>query len=105
MTPEQKKLLAGRMISLVAAIPGKESVNVFCDIEDGGVHFFRGEKQEMSAYVDVRFNGECDFKYKQNFTKKVYEMFENEWGIEKEFMYLTILEYPDWGARGILKKL
>ena len=73
------------------------------DFADVKAAYMAGELQGNSAYVDGKLWGKFSFDIKSEFTRVMFELFESVLGVSKDRMYLTILEYETWGAKGKLK--
>lgn len=104
LTPSQKlevKEGFGRAIEL---IPGKLEEKMMMSIEDGENMFFRGIEKEAFAYVQVHLKDKAEFEDKAKMTEAIYNTLEEKAGIDKNDCYLSILEFDEWGSRGVLKK-
>jgi phenylpyruvate tautomerase PptA (4-oxalocrotonate tautomerase family) len=95
---EKIKAELGRLISL---IPTKDEAGLLVDFS-GDHKIFKAGKEVNGAFVDLRLYKKSDLEPKKKFTQGVFELFTRELGIEKEHIYLTIIELDTWGSGGDL---
>jgi hypothetical protein len=100
---EKEMELKRAIAKAIEIFPGKTEQALMIDFEDGKNAYLAGERQENSAYIDLRVYGKFNFEVKSKFTAAMFELFESILEVPKDKMYLTILEYETWGTKGILK--
>lgn len=100
----EKDTLKAKLGELITIIPGKSESVLMIGINDGYTIYFSGEKKDKVAFLDIRLYKQSDFEYKAEFTQKVFELFEKEYGITKENLFVNFGEYECWGFKGILKQ-
>jgi hypothetical protein len=102
--PEEKrekiKAEFGRLISI---IPTKTEAGLLVDFSGDRV-LYKGGVKVNGAFVELRLFHKTDFAAKKKFTEEVFALFSRELGIEQGNMYLTILEFDEWGTGGSLKQ-
>lgn len=89
---------------LINGFPGKSEEWLMVHFQDDEVIYFKGEKQEDAAVIDVKILGNLEIRYKDIFTNKVSEIFEQELKIPKNNIYVIFEEIPEgsWGWNGEL---
>ncbi|MDR1637315.1 MAG: hypothetical protein LBR93_08250 [Treponema sp.] len=99
---KQEKLKAefGRLISI---IPTKNEATLLVDFSGDRVLYKAGVKIE-GAFVEIRIFHKAEFEAKKKFTEEIFALFSRELGIEQGDIYLTILEFDNWGGGGTLKQ-
>lgn len=101
---EEKDALKSKLGELITIIPGKTEKVLMIGINDDYTMYFGGEKKEDLAFINVKLYKESEFEYKAEFTKKVFELFETEYGIQSHNIFMSFDEYNSWASRGELKK-
>jgi phenylpyruvate tautomerase PptA (4-oxalocrotonate tautomerase family) len=96
---EAIKAEIGRLITI---IPTKTEGGLLIEFS-GGHSLYRGGAKVNGAYVEVRLYQPSDFEAKKKFTEEVFSLLSRELGIEKNHMYLNIIELENWGGGGTLK--
>jgi phenylpyruvate tautomerase PptA (4-oxalocrotonate tautomerase family) len=97
---EKLKTELGRLIEI---LPGKSENVLMIDICGGHTLYFRGEKKKRCAFIDVRLYKESPLAAKQEFTEKLTLLTEEILGIPRADIFVSILEFANWGAGGTLK--
>ena len=101
---KEKDRIKSKLGELITIIPGKNESGLMVGINDGYTIYLAGDKKEKSAYIIVQMYKSSEFEYEAKFTEKVFEFFEEEFGIAKNNLYLNIGERECWGARGTLNR-
>ena len=101
LSADQKEKIKTELGRLITLIPGKTEAVTLIDFSDSRTIYKNGVKV-TGAFIDVRLFQKADFEPKKLFTEKVFVLFSKELGIEKENMYLTIVEFENWGFAGTL---
>lgn len=98
---ERMKVYLG---DLVNELPGKSEEWLFVGFRDKETLFFRGERQESAAIIEIKLLGTQEIKYKDRFTSKISSLFEDELEIPKDKIYVIFFEVTDgnWGWNGEL---
>jgi phenylpyruvate tautomerase PptA (4-oxalocrotonate tautomerase family) len=89
----------GRLISI---IPAKTEGGLLIDFS-GGRQFYRAGTLVKGAFVDLRLYRSSDFEARKKFTEEVFSLLSRELGIEKDHVFLNIIELESWGSGGTLK--
>lgn len=87
---------------LIAIIPTKSEAGLLIDFSGGRTVYKAGEKVS-GAFIDLRLYRKSDYEAKKQFTEAALEMLSRELGVSKDNMYLTIMEFDNWGSGGTLK--
>ena len=102
LSDAQKEKVKAELGRLITIIPTKTEAGLMVDISDARAFYKAGQKVE-SAFIDLRLFHKSEFEPKKKFTEETIEMLSSELGIKKENLYLTIMEFDNWGAGGTLK--
>jgi phenylpyruvate tautomerase PptA (4-oxalocrotonate tautomerase family) len=86
---------------LIGVIPTKNEAGLLIDFS-GDHSFYRAGALVSSAYIEVRLYHPSDFEAKKKFTEGIFSLLSRELGVEKNNMYLNIIELENWGAGGTL---
>lgn len=62
--------------------------------------YFGGDSSKSIAYVDIKVYGSGEKESFNLMTKKVTEILNRELGIMPEKIYVSYLEYSNWGYNG-----
>jgi len=98
LTPKEAELLKSEIGKIIGLI-GKSEQHLMVDIESGKTIYFKG-KPENCAYVDVRIYGSCDFDRKNKFIGALSEVVEKVAGVKKDNVFVSFLEFTNWGMNG-----
>ena len=88
---------------LIAIIPTKTEAGLLVDFSDGRTIFKAGEEVD-GAFIDLRLFHKSEYEPKKKFTEESFEMLIRELGLKKENIYITIMEFDNWGSAGTLKQ-
>lgn len=86
--------------SIITTIPGKSEDWLMIGIKDGHDLYFRGERCEKAAVVEVKIYGTADRKYKDAMTGKICDLLNQELSIPKQQIYVIYSDVMDWGWNG-----
>ena len=100
MTDEKKEAIKSKLGEIITEIPGKSEEWLMVGFKDDHTLFFRGDKKQKAAFVEIKIFGTADRKYKEAITSKVSSLFEEELNIPKDSIYITFDEIKDWGWNG-----
>jgi phenylpyruvate tautomerase PptA (4-oxalocrotonate tautomerase family) len=64
--------------------------------------YFRGDKMEKAAYIEVKIAVTSEREYKNKITSLLCSLFEEKLNIPKDSTYITFSEIKDWGWNGEL---
>jgi len=96
---EKIKAELGRIISI---IPTKAEANLMIDFSDAKT-IYKAGKSVPGAFIDVRLFHKSDFESKKKFTEETFKLLSGELGLTNENMFLSIMEFDDWGSGGTYK--
>ena len=102
LSDAQKEKVKAELGRLITIIPKKTEAGLMVDISDARTFYKAGQKVE-GAFIDLRLFHKSDFEPKKKFTEETIEMLLHELGIKKENVYLTIMEFDNWGSGGTLR--
>lgn len=102
MNDSKKETIKKELGKLISLIPGKSESWLMVGFEDNYTLYFKGEKKEKAAFVEVKIFGAADRGDKNNLTSQICNLFEQELEIPKDSIYITIEEINSWGWNGSL---
>ncbi|MCL2318506.1 MAG: hypothetical protein FWC45_00345 [Treponema sp.] len=95
----QKEKIKTELGRLITIIPGKDEAGTLIDFSESRTIYKAGENV-TGAFIDVRLFHKSEFEPKKKFTEETLGMLSRELGIAKQNMYLTIMEFDNWGSGG-----
>lgn len=100
LSPEKEEAVKQRLGQAIAIIPGKSESWLMVGFEDEYTLYFKGEKCEKAAFVEVKIYGSADSQAYDQMTGEICRIYEEELGIPADHMYITYQAVPDWGWNG-----
>lgn len=100
LSDEKKELIKAKLGEIICEIPGKSEQWLMVGFNDNYCLYFRGDKKEKAAFVEVKVMGETDRKYKEIITSKICDLFEKELSIPQNEIFITFHDINDWGWNG-----
>lgn len=100
LTDKMKEAIKSKLGEIITEIPGKSEEWLMVGFKDDHTLFFRGDKKEKAAFVEIKMFGTADKKHKEAITAKVCSLFEEELHIPKDSIYIVFDEIKDWGWNG-----
>lgn len=100
LTDERKDAIKSKLGQIISEIPGKSEEWLMVGFNDNHTLYFRGDKKEKAAFVEIKIFGTADKKHKEAITSKVSSLFEEELAIPKDSIYIIFDEVKDWGWNG-----
>lgn len=99
---EKKEALKTKLGKLMQDVLGKSEEWLFVGFKEEETIYFKGEKKEKAAVIEVKMLGTKPTKDKDIFTKKVCEAFNEEIAISGENIYVIFTEVDkgNWGWNG-----
>ena len=102
LTVEERTGLKAKLGEAISLIPNKTEAVLMIEFLESADFYFAGSNENDYVYVDLRCFQNAPIEDNRAFTTRVYEIFGEVLGMESNKIYLTIAEYPIWGARGRL---
>ncbi|WP_027624157.1 phenylpyruvate tautomerase MIF-related protein [Clostridium lundense] len=102
LSEEKKENIKTKLGKIISEIPGKSEEWLMVGFNDNHTLYFRGEKKEKAAFVQVQICGSTDRKYKNKVTESICTLLQQELSISKDNIYVTFQEIQDWGWNGTL---
>jgi phenylpyruvate tautomerase PptA (4-oxalocrotonate tautomerase family) len=100
LTDKEKEVIKSKLGEIITEIPGKSEDWLMVGFKDDQTLFFRGDKKEKAAFIEVKIFGTADKKHKEVITSKVCSLFEEELHIPKDSIFIVFDEVKDWGWNG-----
>ncbi|NMM62677.1 hypothetical protein HBE96_08210 [Clostridium sp. P21] len=100
LSEEKKESIKTKLGEIISEIPGKSEEWLMVGFNDNYSLYFRGNKKDKAAFVEIKIFGTAERKYKEIINLKICELFENELSISRDSVYITFTEVQDWGWNG-----
>ncbi|MDP4089630.1 MAG: phenylpyruvate tautomerase MIF-related protein [Bacillota bacterium] len=102
LTDAEKDNLKAQMGKLIEILPGKSEDWLFVGFNDNQTLYFRGQKMEAAAVVEVKLFGASEKKFKDELTSGICKALEKEIAVPGEGIYVIFTEVTDgnWGWNG-----
>ena len=100
LTEEMQEVIKSKLGEIITEIPGKSEEWLMVGFKDDHTLFFRGDKKEKAAFVEIKIFGSADKEHKEAITSKVCTLFEEELQIPKDSIFVVFDEVKDWGWNG-----
>jgi hypothetical protein len=102
LSVSQQETIKSEIGRLISGIPTKTEGRLLIDFS-GDHRFYRAGAPVKGAYIELRLYRPSPFDAKKQFTEEMFSLLSRELGIEKDHMYLNIVELEHWGGGGTLK--
>ena len=102
LTEEKKNTIKEKLGEIISILPGKSEDWLFVGFNDDKTLYFRGEKKEKAAVVEVQICGSASRKSKEELTGAICKLLKDELSIDGESIYVIFHEIDDWGYNGSL---
>lgn len=102
LTQEKKDIIKEKLGKLISILPGKGEEWLFVGFSDDKTLYFRGEKKEKAAVVEVQICGRVSRESKEELTGAICKLLKDELSIDGESIYVIFHEIDDWGYNGSL---
>jgi len=99
---EKKESIKSKLGEIITEIPGKNEEWLMVGFNEEHTLFFRGDRKEKAAFIEIKIFGTTEKKYKEIITSKVCSLFEEELNIPKDSIYIIFQEINDWGWNGTM---
>ncbi len=100
ISPEKETVLKEKMGKAIEAIPGKSEEWLMCEFCDNARLWFRGDKSEPLAFVEVMLLHSASPAAYEKMTGIICSILESELGISKNCIYVKYEETDNWGWNG-----
>jgi phenylpyruvate tautomerase PptA (4-oxalocrotonate tautomerase family) len=104
MSQEQKDAVKSKLGQAINEMPGKSEESLMIVLQDEQTIYFRGKSKEKASIVELKMLYTQTLAAKEDFTRKVCEIYSQELGIPGEdiFVAFTESEKGNWGWNGKL---
>lgn len=100
ISPEKEEAIKQKLGQAIAIIPGKSESWLMVGFEDEYTLYFKGNKCEKAAFVEVKIYGSANSQAYDQMTGEICRIYEEELGIPAANIYVTYQAVPDWGWNG-----
>ena len=97
---EEKKVKIKEMFGEAISILRKSENWLMVEFVDESSMYFGGDNSKSIAYVEIKIYGNGNSEIFNQMTNKVTEILIGELGILPENIYVSYLEYSNWGWNG-----
>ena len=97
---QQEKAVKTRLGEAISLIPGKSEQWLMITLEPECTVYFRGDKEEPAAFVQVGIYGKASAKAYDDLTGAVTGILQEELCIPPDRIYIQYAETPYWGYNG-----
>ena len=95
-----KKILSDRLTTDITLIPGKTQEQVMVVIRDDSYIQMGDKFLENGAFINMGCFGTADQESNRNYAMRMYEILNEELGIDKDDIYMNLTERLWWGCHG-----
>lgn len=100
ISTEKEEQIKKRLGEAIAIVPGKSESWLMVGFEDEYTLYFKGDKCEKAAFVEVKIYGSANSTAFRQLTAEICNIYEEELGIPKANIYVTYQAIADWGWNG-----
>jgi len=97
LTPLKEQVLKEKLGKAIELIPGKSEEWLMLGFEDNYSLYFKGEKLEKGAFVDVKIFGKAKKQDYDLLTEAICNIYQEELEIPTDKIYITYEEVETWG--------
>jgi phenylpyruvate tautomerase PptA (4-oxalocrotonate tautomerase family) len=100
VSPEKEENIKKKLGQAITAFPGKSESWLMVGFEDEYTLYFKGDKCEKAAFVEVKIFGDASSQASERMTEEICRIYEEELGIPAGNIYITYQGISDWGWNG-----
>ena len=100
LSNEKQETIKTKLGNAIELIPGKSESWLMVGFEDEYTLFFKGQKHEKIAFIEVKIYGTASRKAYDQLTKAICTIFNEELSIPANNIYVTYQEIENWGWNG-----
>ena len=100
LSQEKEEQIKAKLGQAISIIPGKSESWLMVGFEDEYKLYFKGEKCEKCAFVEVKIYGSASAAAYNQMTAEISRIYTEELGIPVDKIYVTYQEISDWGWNG-----
>ncbi len=100
ISEEKQESIKAKLGKAIELIPGKSENWLMVGFEDEYTLYFKGQKFEKIAFVEVKIFGSANQKAYDNLTRAICSIFNEELGVPGDKIYVTYQEIENWGWNG-----
>ena len=100
LSEDEKEHLKKELGKIVNNIPGKSERYLMVGFQDNYSLYFRGEKLDYGAFVEVKLFGGVTEDSLKKVTSDICHLYEKELNIPSRAIYVKFEEVDNWGWNG-----
>ncbi|MBE6906086.1 MAG: hypothetical protein E7476_07455 [Ruminococcaceae bacterium] len=97
---EKEEVIKSKLGKAIELIPGKSESWLMLSFEDSRTLYFKGEKDQPTAFVEVKLFGKAGRDGSDRLTAAITEILHQELGISPDHVYVKYEEVSYWGWNG-----
>ncbi|MDF2877129.1 MAG: hypothetical protein K0S30_225 [Clostridia bacterium] len=100
LTEEKKDVLKTELGKIISLIPGKSEDFLMVGFDDNYSLYFKGNKLDFGAFVEVKIFGATPQASLDAVTKEICMLYSRELDISADCIYVKYEEVSTWGWNG-----
>ncbi len=100
LSDEDKDSLKSELGKIINKIPGKSENFLMIGFNDNYPLYFRGEKLDYGAFVEVKLFGSVGEDFLNEVTYDICNLYNEKLNIPKKMIYVKFEEVDNWGWNG-----
>ena len=100
LTKEKETTLKEKLGKAISLLPGKSESWLMLSFEDNCRMYFRGEKEEPMAFVEVKVYGGANRAAFEELTAEITRILNHELSIAPDHIYVKYEACEHWGWNG-----
>lgn len=101
ISEDKEKAIKQKLGQAISIFPGKSEGYLMLGFEDEYTLYFKGEKCEKAAFVEVKLFGQAGRQACEQMTEVICGIYEEELGISPANVYIAYQPIADWGWNGM----
>ena len=100
LSKDEKEQLKSKLGTAISLIPGKSESRLMVNLEEGCSLYFKGDKEEKLAFVEVKLFGKASPSDYYRLTAEICKIYGEGFGIAGDKIYVKYEEVEHWGFNG-----
>ena len=100
LSEKQREDLKTELGKIVEEIPGKSEKYLMLGFQDNYPLYFKGEKLDYGAFIEVKIFGAVAEDYLNQVTHEICNLYSSKLNIPKKSIYVKFEEVDNWGWNG-----
>lgn len=100
LSDAQKNTLKTELGKIICTIPGKSEAFLMLGFQDNYDLYFKGEKLDLGAFIDVKVFGEAPEQALEKVSSQICDLYKKVLNIPPDAIYITYQPIFNWGWNG-----